>query len=92
MYTYPWDLADEGTLPAVERIRDRAGQNEVLLAASYHIATYFLPHNPRRKLYCGEDGMVLFSPERRRYERGKIQPRVSERSPARAILMSWYGA
>jgi hypothetical protein len=69
---------DEGIEPAVQRISQVAGQNEVHLATSYHISTYFLPHNPRRKVYYGEDGMVLFQPEKERYAKLKIRPRVSE--------------
>jgi hypothetical protein len=78
MYTYPWDVVDEGIGPAIRRLKEVAGQNEVHLATSYHISTYFLPHNPRRTIYYGEDGMVLYQPEARRYERLKIKPRVSE--------------
>lgn len=78
MYTYPWDVVDEGVDPAIRRLTEVAGQNEVHLATSYHISTYFLPHNPRRKIYYGEDGMVLFQPETRRYDALKIKPRVSE--------------
>jgi hypothetical protein len=78
MFTYPWDVADEGIEAAVERLAGLAGQNEVLLATSYHVATYFLPHNPKRRLYAGEDGMVLFDPQLRRYQGQRIQPRRSE--------------
>ena len=78
IYTYPWDIADEGLEPAIRRLTETAGQNEVLLATSYHISTYFLPHNPKRKLYYGEDGMVLYQPDLKRYEKLKIKPKVSE--------------
>jgi len=78
MYTYPWDVVDEGYEPAVRRLAEVAGQNEAHIATSYHISTYFLPHNPRRKVYYGEDGMVLFQPQMERYARLKIHPRVSE--------------
>lgn len=78
IYAYPWDIVDEGIEPAVRRISETAGQNEAHLATSYHISTYFLPHNPRRKIYYGEDGMVLFQPQMERYAKLKIRPRISE--------------
>lgn len=78
IYTYPWDLADEGVDAALDRIAGVAQQTEVQMATSYHISTYFLPHNPKRQIYFGEDGMVLFQPEAARYQRRRIRPRVSE--------------
>ncbi|SVD10839.1 uncharacterized protein METZ01_LOCUS363693, partial [marine metagenome] len=47
IYTYPWDLSDEGIDRALETIADTAGLNSVSLAQSYHISTYLLPRNPR---------------------------------------------
>jgi hypothetical protein len=78
IFTYPWDLNDEGVDQALDVIQTDAQLNGVSLAAAYHLATYFLPHNPRRKIYFGEDGMVLFVPEPRRWQKTKIRPRVSE--------------
>ena len=78
IYSYPWDLADEGLDAALDNIQHVAGLNDVALATSYHTATYFLPHNPVRKLYYGEDGMVLFQADPKKYESTTIRPRVSE--------------
>lgn len=76
--TYPWDLADEGIDRALDNIQDRAGLTDVSLAMSYHVSTYFLPHNPVRQLYYGEDGMLLFEPDPSRYRGTEIEPRISE--------------
>ena len=46
IYTYPWDLTDEGIDSALDTIAHTAGLNSVSLAQSYHVSTYFLPHNP----------------------------------------------
>ena len=46
--TYPWDLVDEGVDNALDNIQHIAGLNDVVLALSYHISTYFLPHNPKK--------------------------------------------
>jgi hypothetical protein len=77
IYTYPWDLDDEGVESALDVIQETAGLNGVSLAASYHISTYFLPHNPRRQIYFGEDGMVLFDADETRYVTTRLRPRTS---------------
>ena len=78
IYTYPWDLADEGIDQALGRIADTAGLNSISLAQSYHISTYFLPHNPVRPLYWGEEGAVYFQPSESFYRDSPIEPLVSE--------------
>jgi len=77
IFTYPWDLNDEGIERALDVIQNDAEMNGVSLAVAYHISTYFLPHNPRRKIYYGEDGMVLFLPDGKRWSKTKIRPRIS---------------
>ena len=77
LYTYPWDLADDGLDLALDRIADLAACGEVLLTPCYHRSEYYLPHNPRRPVYYGENGAVYFSPDMSRYEGTPISPRVS---------------
>ena len=77
LYTYPWDLVDEGLDTALDRIVDLTGCQEVQLTPSYHVSNYFLPHNPKRPVYLGENGAVYFSPDLSRYEGTRIKPRVS---------------
>src|SRR4051812_25651282 len=49
MWTYTWDLADEGIDPALVAIKNVARMESVSLAVAYHISTFFLPHNPKRQ-------------------------------------------
>ena len=77
LYTYPWDLVDEGLDTALDKIVDLTGCQEIQLTPSYHVSNYFLPHNPRRPVYLGENGAVYFSPDLSRYEGTRIKPRVS---------------
>ncbi len=74
IFTYPWDLADEGHDLALGRIAE-AGFTAVNLACAYHAGKFLLPHNPRRRVHFAEDGAVYFRPDLTRY--GRIQPRVS---------------
>ena len=57
MYTYPWDLVDEGIDTATGRMRD-CGINTVTLAASYHAGKFLRPHAPAGRVYFPEDGTV----------------------------------
>jgi len=74
LYTYAWDLEDEGYDRAAGRIAG-AGFTAVNLATSYHAGKFILPHNPRRKVYFAEDGALYFQPDLSKYSR--LQPRVS---------------
>ena len=76
-YTYPWDLSDEGVDNALHTIADTAGLNSVSLAQSYHVSTYFLPRNPRRPLYWGEEGALYFTPSEVFYRESPIEPLIS---------------
>ena len=78
IYTYPWDLSDEGIDPAIEIIADTAGLNSISLAQSYHVSTYLLPHNPRRPLYWGEEGALYFQPSANFYSESPLKPLISD--------------
>ena len=77
LYTYPWDLSDDGVDAALDRIVDLTGCSEIQLAPSYHVSNYFLPHNPKSPIRFGENGAVFFTPELSRYEATEIKPHVS---------------
>jgi hypothetical protein len=76
LFTYPWDLDDDGLERALDVIQEDGRLNGVSLAVAYHVATYFLPHNPRRKIWAGDDGMVLFVPQGPAWARTKLRPQV----------------
>jgi len=71
MYTYPWDLQEEGVAAVCARLRD-TGIGGLTLSTSYHSGKFLRPHAPRRKSYFPEGGTVYFKPDRARY--GTLQP------------------
>lgn len=77
LYTYPWDLTDEGVDEALDRIIDLTGCTEIQLTPSYHVSNYLLPHNPNGPIRFGENGAVFFMPQLSRYETTEIKPCVS---------------
>ncbi len=77
LYTYPWDLSDEGVDDALDRIIDLTGCTEIQLAPSYHVSNYFLPHNPLAPIRFGENGAIYYRPDLSRYEATELKPYVS---------------
>ena len=77
LYTYPWDLSNEGVGQALDRIIDLTGCTEIQLTPGYHVSNYFLPHNPRSPIRFGENGAVFYRPELSRYEATALKPYVS---------------
>ena len=75
VWIYPWDLMDEGIGPVLDRLQENhiGGIN---VAVNYHTGRFFLPHNPKRKLYYPEPGALYFEPGPW-YKRSKIKPPVS---------------
>ena len=71
IYTYAWDLADEGFEVVTARIRD-CGANTVSLASSYHAGKFIRPHGRSGKVYFPQDGTVYFRPRPDRY--GRVKP------------------
>jgi hypothetical protein len=74
LYTYPWDLADEGLGTVLGRIRP-LGINTITLAASYHAGKFLRPHGVGGKVYFPKDGTVYFQARQERY--GQIKPLIN---------------
>jgi hypothetical protein len=85
MYLHPWDVMDEGTDVVLRRIKE-GGMTEVNLATSYHAGRYFLPHNPKRKVFSAEEGVVYFRPQLDLYKRSALKPRRSVAFAERDVL------
>lgn len=74
MYTYPWDLREEGADTVAGRLRD-SGITGVALSTSYHSGKFLRPHAPKRKSCFPEGGTVYFRPDPARYR--TLQPRLA---------------
>ena len=72
LWTYPWDVAEDGVNEALATIRDVAGCNGVSLAAAYHNLTQLRPHSRGPKIYLGEGGVAYFKTDPSKY--GRIKP------------------
>ena len=74
MWTYLWDVVDEGYDVIIGRLKEH-GLTSISLATAYHAGKFLAPHNPKRKVVFPEDGTVYFAPRFHLYSR--IRPRVS---------------
>ena len=84
---FPWDFADEGLDELMAFVRG-LGITRLDLVSSYHAGFFLLPHNPVRKSYMLEDGMVYFHPTAARYAHSPIQPAVA----SMCAETDWFGA
>jgi len=48
MWTYPWDLLDDGVEDVVGRLREQVGLDALSLATSYHSVEHLRPHTRGR--------------------------------------------
>ena len=60
MWTYPWDVQDQGLEALAADLSGRSGLNTVSLATSYHAGRFLQPGSPTQKAYFPEDGTVYF--------------------------------
>lgn len=74
MWTYPWDLLDEGVQTVADRLVD-LGISEINLATNYHTVQTFLPHNPERRTFFARPS-AYFQPDD---GYGELKPVVNER-------------
>ena len=87
MWTYPWDIQDQGIDGTFADLRDRAGLNTVSLASSYHAGHFFQPRSPRGKVRFPEDGTIYFTPTDSLWEGREIRPLVARNLHERGDML-----
>jgi len=85
VYTQAWDYLDEGVEPVLGRIRE-TGCREVIVAMAYHAGRFLLPHNPKRRIYYPEDGVVYFKPDETRYAGQRLKPVIASTLGGRDLM------
>jgi hypothetical protein len=73
MYVHPWDIADEGARNVFQLLA-KNGVQFINLAVSYHSGRFFLPHNPIKKVYYAEEGVVYFDPGQDCFRSSRLKP------------------
>ncbi|WP_431324440.1 hypothetical protein [Rhizobium sp. YTU87027] len=87
MWTYPWDVQDQGISAFATELKDRAGLGTVSLATSYHAGRFLQPRSPKQKAYFPEDGTVYFQPDQTLWAGKTIQPLMARNAVERGDML-----
>ncbi|MCC7261602.1 MAG: hypothetical protein IT369_03675 [Candidatus Latescibacteria bacterium] len=77
MWTYPWDVLDEGVEKVVGFLREEVGLDAISLTPVYHTYDQLRLHLPGPRLLSTYEDAVYFQPELACYRQTAIQPEVS---------------
>ena len=88
MWTYPWDVQDQGLEALAADLSGRAGLNTVSLATSYHAGRFLQPRSPVQKAYFPEDGTVYFRPDETLWQGKTIQPLMARNVVERGDMLT----
>ncbi|GIX07293.1 MAG: hypothetical protein KatS3mg115_1696 [Candidatus Poribacteria bacterium] len=77
MWTYPWDLLDDGVETVLRYLKDEVGLDAVSVATSYHSVEHLRPHTRGGRRYFIADGAVYFRPDPELWQGAPLQPIVS---------------
>ncbi|MEF0941267.1 hypothetical protein [Rhizobium sp. BR 362] len=87
MWTYSWDIQDQGLEALAADLSGRAGLTTVSMAISYHAGRFFQPRSPRQKAYFPEDGTVYFRPDERLWQDKLIRPLMATNVTERGDML-----
>jgi len=87
MWTYPWDVQDQGLEALAADLKGRAGLNTVSLATSYHAGRFLQPRSPQQKAYFPEDGTIYFRPDETLWQGKAIQPLMAQNTIERGDML-----
>lgn len=85
MYVHPWDVFDEGAREILEYLSS-SNIRTINIAVSYHAGRFILPHNPVRRVFEADEGVIYFNPESRFYENSDLKPTKNELYGKRDVL------
>ena len=76
MWTYPWDVIDEGVDRVVGFLKDEIGLDAISLSSVYHSYDALRTHLPARDILVSSEAAIYFQPELGLYRDTPIQPNV----------------
>jgi hypothetical protein len=86
MWTYAWDLLDEGVDAVLGRLQQEVGLDAISVATSYHTVAHLRPHSPAGRWFIAHDAAVYFRPAPELWQGLRLQPNVSALARARNPL------
>ena len=89
MWTYPWDVIDEGVDRVIGFLKEEVGLDAISLSTVYHTYDQLRTHMPGKKLFSGYEDAIYFQPQSELYQGTKIKPHVHpmarDQDPVRII-------
>ena len=89
MWTYPWDVIDEGVDRVIGFLKEEVGLDAISLSTVYHTYDELRTHMPGKKLFSGYEDAIYFPPQSELYRGTKIKPNVhpmaKDQDPVRII-------
>ncbi|MAG36030.1 MAG: hypothetical protein CL878_07290 [Dehalococcoidia bacterium] len=76
LFSYLWDILDEGAERFARRLVDDLGVTGVALAMAYHDGRFLLPHHSRHRLYYLEPHVTYFRSDPSLYADTPLKPTV----------------
>jgi len=77
MWTYPWDLHDEGYNTVLGKLKNDVGLTAINLASAYHTFDMLRPHLPQNHVLQIGQAATYFQPQLDLYENTCIKPPTS---------------
>ena len=76
MWTYPWDVIDEGVDRVIGFLKEEVGLDAISLSTVYHTYDQLRTHIPGKKLFSGYEDAIYFQPQSELYQGTKIKPHL----------------
>lgn len=77
LWSYLWDLADDGIEESVRYLRQELGLDAVSVATAYHTFQQLRPQRPGAKLLTAGTAAVYFQPDPALYQETVLRPHVA---------------
>ena len=82
MYTFPWDMIDEGVDRVAAYLKDDIGFDAISLASVYHSCDALRTHRRGQNVLLTQTDAVYFQPDPELYRDAVLRPRLRRRQPA----------
>lgn len=86
MWTYPWDVIDEGVDRVFGIFENDMGLDAASISAAYHNCDCLRTHMPGKKIYSSYDDSIYFQPQIELYRDTVLKPNVHPMSKERNTL------
>ncbi|HCL63512.1 MAG TPA: hypothetical protein DIC56_01395 [Rhizobium sp.] len=87
MWTYAWDIQDQGLAKVTADLCAGSRLNTISLATSYHAGHFLQPRSPHCKSYFPEDGTVYYQPQEELWEGKRIRPLMAKNLSERGDML-----